>query len=161
MAMRRALSTRASGLSVAAANSGAVDMKITPVSQRDPGAPIIPSLTNATFEANGKEFLRLDGEFHRQLFQHLFAETVDDERQRVLAREAALVAIEHLVVADLRRRRLVLDARCRVTDLDVRHRVGAALLADQQGVALRVIACVLSLRQDLDEATVGVLSAPR
>ena len=127
--------------------------------QRDSGP--IPSLTDAAFEANGEKLLRLDRELHRQLLQHLFAKTIDDERQRVFPREAALVAIEYLVVADLRRRRLVLDARRRVADLDVRHRVGAALIADQQGVALRIIACILSLRQDFDEPTVGVLSASR
>jgi hypothetical protein len=50
----------------------------------DPPNPglIIPSLSNATFEANGEELLRLDRELHGQLLQHLFAETIDDERQR-------------------------------------------------------------------------------
>src|SRR5207248_10542236 len=65
----------------------------------------------AAFEADREQLLRLDREFHRQLLQHLLAEAVDDERQRILVREAALPAIEHLVLADLRCRRFVLDAR--------------------------------------------------
>jgi hypothetical protein len=56
--------------------------------------------------------------------------------------DAALVAIEDLVLADLRGRGLVLHARRRVLHLDVRERVRAALVAQQQRIALRVVARV-------------------
>src|ERR1700690_1813619 len=90
-------------------------------------------LADAAFEAHGEKLLRLDRELHRQFLQHLFAEAVDDQRQRVFLREPALPAIEELVVADLRGRGLVLDAGGGIAHLDVGHGVGAALLADQQG----------------------------
>src|SRR5437588_3003323 len=81
------------------------------------------SLTDAAFEADGQQLLRLDRELHRQLLQHLFAEAVDDQRQRVFVRKAALAAVEQLVLADLRGRRLVFDAGRRVAHLDIGHRV--------------------------------------
>src|SRR5262245_56707775 len=70
--------------------------------------PIIRASANAAFPADAHQLLGLDREFHRQLLQHLLAETVDDERYRVLGRQAALPAIEQLILADLRGRRLVL-----------------------------------------------------
>src|SRR5438067_10495732 len=87
---------------------------------------------DAAFEADGEELLRLDGELHRQFLQDLLAEAVDDQRQCVLVGEAALAAIEQLVVGNLRGRRLVLDTRGWVMHLDIGHGVGAAAVADQQ-----------------------------
>src|SRR5215472_12442323 len=49
------------------------------------GMPPIWELADAALEADGQKLLRLDGEFHRQFLQHLLAETVDDQRHRVLA----------------------------------------------------------------------------
>ena len=72
--------------------------------------------------------------------------------------EAALAAVEDLVLADLRGRRLVLDLRRRVLDLEVRERVRAALVADEQRVALRVVARVLRVLADPHQAAVGVLA---
>src|SRR5690606_28653557 len=57
--------------------------------------------------------------------------------------------------------RLVLDAAGRVLYLDVRERVGAALVAHQQRVALGVIARVLRSLEHLDQAAIGLLAAPR
>src|SRR3954466_8035089 len=37
------------------------------------------ALSNRTFEADRDQLLRLDGEFHRQLLQHVLDETVDHE----------------------------------------------------------------------------------
>ncbi len=48
----------------------------------------------------------------------------------------------------------------RIVDLDVGKGVGAALVADQERVALRVIACVIRFPEDLDHAAVAVLSVP-
>src|SRR5215510_6383556 len=67
--------------------------------------------TDAAFEADADELLGFDGEFHGELLQHFLAEAVDDQGHRVLGRQAALPAIEELVLADLRGRRLMLDAR--------------------------------------------------
>src|SRR3712207_7111244 len=47
--------------------------------------------------------------FHRELLQHVLHEAVHDERRRLLFREAALLAVEHLIFRDLRRRGLVLE----------------------------------------------------
>src|SRR5580704_18807299 len=65
--------------------------------------------TDAALEAHGEELLRFDRKFHRQLFQDFLAEAVDDQRHRILGAQAALTAIEQLVLADLRGRRFVLD----------------------------------------------------
>ncbi len=70
---------------------------------------------DGSFEAHAQELLRLDGELHGQLPQDLFAESVDDQVDRVLFAQAALPAVEELVLADARRGRLVLDgarSRC-------------------------------------------------
>src|SRR5260221_5380059 len=115
---------------------------------------IITGLPDAAFEADREELLRLDRELHRQLLQDVPAEAVDDQGQRVLVGEAALAAIEQLVVADLRGRRLVLDPGRRVAHLDIGNGVGAAAVADQQRVALRVVARTLGARLHPDEAPI-------
>src|SRR5215469_16180737 len=71
--------------------------------------PRSQSSPDAAFEADGQQLLGLDRKFHRQFFEHLLAEAVDDQRYRVFGVEAALPAIEQLVLADLRCRRFVLD----------------------------------------------------
>ena len=85
-----------------------------------------------------------DGKLHGQLAEHFLAEPVDDQRQRILIAEAPLPAIEQLVLADLRGRGLVFDGGGGVARLDVRERVGAAAVADEQRVALGVVARVRS-----------------
>src|SRR3546814_8036258 len=54
---------------------------------------------------------------------------------------------------------LVFHRRRRLLDLDVRERVRAALLADQQRIALGVIARAMRRTLDLDQAAVAVLAA--
>src|SRR5690606_19836494 len=100
-----------------------------------------------------------DRELHRQLAEDLLAETVDDQRDRVLLGDAARAAVEQLVLADLGGGGLVLDRGAGVLHLDVGEGVGAALLADQQAVALGVVARAVSIAVDRDQATVGVLAA--
>src|SRR5881394_442263 len=112
------------------------------------------------FEAHAQKLLRLDRELHRQLFEHLSAETVHDHVDRVLLGEPALPAVEQLVLADLRRRRLVLDARGAVARLDVRERVRAALRTEQQRIALRVVSRPVRRRQHLHEPAIGILPVP-
>jgi hypothetical protein len=113
---------------------------------------------HAAFERHAQQLLRFYRKLHRQLPEYFLAETADDQSDGVFRRESTLPAIEDLVFADLGRRRLVFDARGAVLDVEIRERVGAALIADQQRVALRVIpgaACVLG---DLDQAALGVLT---
>src|SRR6185503_7712100 len=80
---------------------------------------------------------------------------------RVLGRESPLPTVKHLVLADLRGRRLVLDTSGAVLDLQVRERVRAALIANEQRVALRVVARTTRALGDLDEASIGVLAVTR
>src|SRR3954447_9639047 len=98
---------------------------------------LIRALTDASFQRNSEQLLRFDGELHRELAEHFAAETADDHRHRVFRADAALLAIEKLVLADLRGRRLVLHRRGRIAHLDVRERVRAALVAEEERVALR------------------------
>ena len=47
---------------------------------------------------------------HRQLQEHVLAESIDDQRHGVFLRNAALLQVEQLFFTDLRSRCLVLDA---------------------------------------------------
>src|SRR5687768_9678005 len=89
-------------------------------------------LSNRTFEAHTQQFLGFHREFHRQLAEDFLAEAADDHVDRVLRLEAALPAVEDLVLADLRRRRFVLHLRRGVADFEIREGVRAALVPDQQ-----------------------------
>src|SRR5690606_7127364 len=86
---------------------------------------------------------------------------VHDHVDRVFLGEPALAAIEKLVLADFRGRRLVLDARSPFAGLDVRKRMRAAAIADQERVALRIVPRILRRRHDAHEAAVSVLPVPR
>src|SRR5882724_4127112 len=115
--------------------------------------------SDAALEAHGEQLLRLDREFHRQLLEHFLAKPVDDQRDRILGAQPALAAVEQLILADLRSRRLVLDPGRGIAYLDVGHGVRATALADQQRIALRVVARVLRPRLHPHETAIGVLSA--
>src|SRR5690606_7447342 len=120
-----------------------------------------PGSADAALQADREQLLGLDRELHRQLLHHLFAEAVDDQRNRILVRQPALAAVEQLVLADLRGGRLVLDPGGAVLDLEVRHGVRAAAIADQHGIALGVIARVVRALQHPHEPAVGVVALPR
>ena len=105
--------------------------------------------------------MRFDGEFHRQLAEDFFAEAVDDHRNRVFGRDAALIAVENLVLADFRGAGFVLDLRARVVHLNVRKSVRAALIADQKRIALREVARVVGVLQNADQAAIRVVAATR
>src|SRR3954468_2548201 len=92
------------------------------------------TLTDTAFQRDSEQLLRLHRELHRQLLENLSAESADDHRHRVLGADAALLAVKDLILTDLRRRRLVLEGSGVVLHLDVRERVGAALVADEHGV---------------------------
>src|SRR3569833_883806 len=110
--------------------------------------------SDRSFERDLEQLLCFDRELHRQLPEYLLAETVDDQRNRVLFAEAARAAVEQLILGDLRRRRLVLDDRAGIPDLDVRIRVRAALLAVQLRIALRVVACALCALLDAHDSAI-------
>src|SRR6185295_8009372 len=112
------------------------------------------SLANASLQAHTEQFLGLDRELHRQLAEDLLAEAVDDEVHGVLGREPPLAAVEDLVLADLRRGRLVLEAGGAVLHLDVGEGVRPALVPHEEGVALRVVAGVGRTLEDLHQAAV-------
>src|SRR5205823_11981429 len=78
---------------------------------------------------------------------------------RTLIAQSALAAIELLVLADLRGRRLVLDLGRGIAHLDVGHGVRAATVADQERVALRVVARRLGPRLHPHEPAIGILPA--
>src|ERR1035438_8873889 len=121
----------------------------------------IVSLSDASFETDSKQLLGFHGELHGQLAEDLFAEAVHDHGDRVFGGNAALPAIENLVFADLRSGCLVLHLRRRILHFEVGERVRAALIAQQHGIALRIVARVGGAFQDLDRAAIGVLTVPR
>src|SRR5690348_10539834 len=67
------------------------------------------SSTNRALEAHRDQLLRLDGELHRKLLQHVFDEAVDNEGGRLFGGKPALLAVEQHVLGDLRGGRLVLE----------------------------------------------------
>src|SRR5690606_9415447 len=109
-----------------------------------PGSPDRPpeaaASADAAFERDFQQLLGLHRELHGQLAEDLLAEAVDDQRDRVLLGDAAAAAVEQLVLADLGGGGLVLDRGAGIPHLDVGEGVGTALLADQQAVALGVVA---------------------
>ena len=113
----------------------------------------------APFEAHAEQLLRLDRELHRQLAEHLLAEAVDDHRDRVLLGEAALPAVEELVLADLRGRRLVLDGARRRSSPRCTGRC-ARRTCRRSAASRTASSCARPsrLRADPHQAAVGVLA---
>src|SRR3954471_7756744 len=97
-------------------------------------------LSNASFQTYSQQLLRFLRELERQLVEDLLAEAADDHVDRVFETDAARLAVEELILADLAGAGLVLDLAGGVTDVDVRARVRAALITQQQRIALRVVA---------------------
>src|SRR5438132_705944 len=75
-------------------------------------------LPNAPLQTHAQQLLRLDREFHRQFAEDRLAEAVDDHADSVLRAEAALLAVENLVLADLRRGGFMLDGGAGILHLD-------------------------------------------
>src|SRR5207237_2920187 len=104
-------------------------------------------LADASFERNSEQRLRLQRKLHRQLLEYFLAEPRNDHRHRLLGAEPALLQIEDLIFADLRRARLVLHDRRVVPYLDIRERVRAAPIADEHRITLCVIPRARRFRQ--------------
>src|SRR6185369_14251136 len=107
-----------------------------------------------------QEVLGLHGKLHRQLLENVLAKAVHDQVQGVFGRQPALAAIEHLVVADAGRAGLVLEMGTRVGALDGRKGVRFALAADQQRVALRVVAGALRGLRGLHPPAISTAAMP-
>ena len=115
-------------------------------------------LSHRAFEGNLEEFLGFDGELHGQFVHYLFGVTVDDEADSVFEGDSPLLAVEELVFVDLGGGGFVLH-RCRgVGDDHVREGVCAALIAQEERVALAVVAGVLGMKTHLDESAVRILA---
>jgi hypothetical protein len=67
------------------------------------------------------------------------------------------MAVEHLVIGNLGRRGFMLEHSGAVAALDIGHGMGAALVADQQRVALGEVAGVLGLGVGRDLAAIGII----
>src|SRR5437868_7308789 len=118
-------------------------------------------LSDRALKADRDQLLRLDREFHRQLLQHVLDETIDDEADGFFLAQSALDAVEQHVLGNLRGGGFVLEQRGGILGFHVRHRVGAAFVADQERVAGGKIARPGRLAVGGDEATIGVLRTPR
>ena len=91
----------------------------------------------------------------RQMLENFAAEPVDDQGKRLFFRYTALLAIENLIFGNLRGRGFVFEPRRFVLAFDIRHRVRAALVADQQRVALRKVTSIISAAENADKAAIG------
>ena len=65
-------------------------------------------LADTPLEGYGEKLLRLNGKLHRKLAHHLTGVAIDDQTDRLLGGDATLVAVEELILIDLRGSRLML-----------------------------------------------------
>lgn len=117
-------------------------------------------LPNGPLQLQAHQLVDLGGKLQRQLIKDLAAEAGDNRPDSVLGRDPPLLEIKQLLLADLARRRLVLDARARVADRDVRVGVGRRGVADQHRVALGEVARPRGGGQDRDSPSVDVSRFP-
>jgi len=92
----------------------------------------------------------------------LLAESVHDHRHRILGLQAALLQIKQLILA----RSLTFAASCSIRaeaffTSDVRKVMRAALIANQQRIALRVVASARRALHDLHHPAVRILPVSR
>ena len=113
-------------------------------------------LSDSAFEGNAEKFLGFNGKLHRQFVEHFFGVAVDDEADGVLSLNAALVAVKELVLTDFGSGSFVLHDGSLVVDIHVGEGVGAALVAQQQRVALAIVACAISFLAHSHKASVGI-----
>ena len=64
--------------------------------------PSSQRLAHATFQTYAQKLLRFDRELHRQFSEDFLTETANDHVDGVLSWDTALVAVEDLVIANLR-----------------------------------------------------------
>src|SRR5690606_33381795 len=124
------------------------------------GAGAVTALANAALHLQLDQSVQLDVVLQRQQLSDRLNEATHDHRARLLFRQASAHQIEQLLRTDLRDRRLVTDARTLLLDLDVRERVRARRLVQQQRVALDVRLRVLRTIVDLAETTIRRAAGP-
>src|SRR5579862_1753146 len=67
------------------------------------GASVLPALlANASLQIYSQQLLRFDSELHGEFPNDLSREPIDDHRYGVFRGDAALLAVENLILADLR-----------------------------------------------------------
>ena len=116
------------------------------------------NLSDRAFQRDLQQLLRLNGKFHRQLVHHFLGIAVDNQSDGILGRNTALVAVEHLYFIDFRSGSFMFHYRRIVLHVDVRERVRTASVAQQQAVALRIVAAVGSVLGNLHRTAVAVLA---
>src|SRR5262249_2567883 len=111
-------------------------------------------LTDAALEADAQQLLRLDREFHRQLFEHLLAKPADDEIHRLFRGQPSLAAVEDLVFANPGSRSLMPDLGRWILYFEIREGMCSAFIAHQQRIALRIVPGAFGALQDFDHPAV-------
>src|SRR3546814_10077222 len=89
------------------------------------------------------------------------SDVCSSDLHRFLRIQPALHRVEQLVVADLARRRFMLDLRRGIADLDIGHRMRPAQRAQQQAVALGEVAHALGIRRYPHDPAIGVVRLAR
>ena len=112
---------------------------------------------HGAFEGDAEQLAGFGGELHGQFLEHVLGIAVDDEAHGLLGGNAALVAVEQLVLGDLAGGGLVLEDGGGVLHVDVGEGVGAAVAAQEQRVARGVVACVLGGGGSAHQSAVAVL----
>src|SRR6516165_5797050 len=124
-------------------------------------APKTASLPDTSFQADRDQLLRLDRKFHGKLLQHILDEAVDHKCHRILSRETALATVKQHLLGDFRCGGLVLEHGRGIPRLNVGRGVRAALVSDQERVAVGEVtrACGPAVR--CHKAAIRVLRAAR
>src|SRR5246127_3011139 len=112
-------------------------------------------LSHASFQTDAQQLLRFHSKLHRQFAEDLPTESIDDHGDGFLGADPALPQIKDLVLANFRRGGLMLHARAGVLHFDIRESMRATFIADQQRIALCVIACPSSALLNFHLATIS------
>src|SRR5690606_13439202 len=104
--------------------------------------------------------VQLDGLLQRQLPRDRLDEPAHHHRRRLLLGQPPAHQVEELLLADLRDRRLVPHVRRALLDLDVRERVRARRVVQQQRVTLHVRLRATGALVHLAQATVRRAARP-
>ena len=114
-------------------------------------------LAHRPFQTDFQQALRLHSELHWQFLQDFTDEAVDEQGHRLFLANAALADVKELIIGQFGGRRFMLKLRIGAAVFDIRHRVRAAAVADQQTVALREIARRFGLFVDRDQPAISIV----
>src|ERR1051325_9970295 len=112
-----------------------------------------------THYARAMVYFSAERVLERELLRDRLDEAGHDQRRGLGLREPARHQVEELLLADLRDRRLVPDVDLILVDLDVRVRVGARVLVEDQGVADDLRLRAFRTLRDLEQSAVAGPSA--